>query len=137
MEAAIKELNQKECKIPKLDQKERDILYYFVLHKLMANVHEFGLGDLLKEYKDKYEPLYIEKTLLSLVAQGYLSEADGNIGIPDVTTLNKLKRLFLRRRVFDWFRRFVLQTWQFVWKHFIVTIIISVITAYLTTKLIG
>lgn len=116
---------------------EREILYQ-VYKKGFIPPHMFSLGYLHSEYKLKFEKEEIEKILYELIEKGYIVKVDvDGFAIPVLKKYKEIEKIFLWLRAKDWLVYHLRVTWEFVWKHFIVTIITAVITAYLTTRFLN
>lgn len=113
-------------------KEEKEILYHIFKQKFMIEVRLFSLGYLLSEYKGKFDKEDLEKSLNNLVKWEYLVRIDELRNDPSYGILNKKKyqeieKLFWKRRFLDWFKDILLRFWRFLWKHFIIAIIVLVV----------
>jgi hypothetical protein len=120
----------------RVQREERMILYRVYKQKFMVEAKLFSLGSLLSEYLGRFDKTDLERILDNLVKQGYLVKRNGDFGIPNARKFQEIKRFFWKHRALDWIKIALLETWLFLWKHFIVTIILAVITAYITAKIV-
>jgi len=121
-------------------KEEKEILYHIFKQKFMIEVRRFSLGYLLSKYKGKFDKEDLEKFLNNLVEREYLVRMDELRNDPSYGILNKKKyqeieKLFWERRVLDWLKDILLRFWRFLWKHFIITIIVLVVVGLIINYL--
>lgn len=106
------------------------------------NSNEFIVLAQFGELSSKLGGLKYEKILSSEDIQK--SQESPNIIInditkiyaPDVDKITEIKKILKYRRGMYWLKVNCILTWQFIWKHFIVTIIVAALTAYIITTYI-
>lgn len=145
----------------KLKKDEEKILYHIYKKRYMVNYRPFRISDLLSEFISEYNANDIINIINSLVSQGFIVVKTNGIALqvdaaqrfltgnpevveriplelcaPNVEKITEIKKLLRYRRGINWIKENFILTWQFVWKHFIVTIIVSALTTYIITKYI-
>ena len=55
---------------------------------------------------------------------------------PNVEKITEIKKLLRYCRGINWLKENIILTWRFIWRHFIVTIIVAALTTYIITKYI-
>ena len=126
----------------KLTKDEKDFLYSFVKDRSMVEAGSKPLPDLLSRYRGVYDRADINKMIKKLEALNYIGERLGehgylSYGITNITTYKKLYNEFRLRRYYERVRDSIKQGWSFLWRHFIITIIVALITAYLYIHIWG
>lgn len=150
----------------KLKKEEEEVLYHIYKKKYATDYRPFRISDIISEYIGKYNRLEIINVIGSLVSQGFIVLKTNNIPHPDpsqilailnarpelleiterqtdielcapvVDKITEIKKLLRYRISINWLKENIVLTWQFLWKHFIVDIIVSALTAYIITKYI-
>jgi hypothetical protein len=153
-------------KMVKLKKDEEEVLYHIYKQKFMTDYEPFRISDVISEYIDKYNREDIIDVIKSLVSQGFIvvktkkiphpepskildtlkakpelieiieAQTEIELCTPNVDKIIEIKKLLRYRRGINWLTENIILTWQFIWKHFIVTIIVSAITTYIVTKYI-
>jgi len=142
--------------INKLSKEERNFLYYFVKNKSMSQGRRTSISFFLPEFNGiVYDSKDVREILQNLVKADYLlgnvgkidkkttldgSEhytADMEYGIKDKSTYQQLYREYRIRLFIDKLRDYIIKLWEFLWKHFIITILTTIITTYIIIKLFG
>ena len=147
----------------KLKKDDEKILFHIYKKKYMINYKPFRTSDLESEFITEFNGEDIINIVYSLVSQGFIVvkmkgtklEVDKvqeilkthkNLDIveklgfelcaPNVEKITEIKKLLRYRRGINWLKEYVILTWRFIWKHFIVTIIVAALTTYIITKYI-
>jgi hypothetical protein len=127
--------------IDDLSKEELDILYIFVKGKYMYITAPAKLGYFLSVYKGIYDMNDVVAMLSKLVDKQYI-DVDSHMGtaiygIRDVSTYKNLRNIFKYRLYLDRILQFLKDSWSFLWRHFIITILVALITAYLYNRFFG
>lgn len=147
----------------KLKKDDEKILFHIYKKKYMTNYKPFGISDLVSEFITEFNVEDIIIIVYTLVSQGFIVvkkegmklEVDKvqeilktvtNLDIieklgfelcaPNVEKITEIKKLLRYRRGINWLKENIILTWRFIWKHFIVTIIVAALTTYIITKYI-
>ena len=145
----------------KLKKDEKNILYHVYKKKYMTDYKPFRITDLISDLIVEYNEENIIDAINSLVSKEFIIVKIGGVALPvdqiqsilkpdnhpeiidglelcapNVEKFNDIKKLLIYRRSEDWLSENITLTWQFIWKHFIVTIIVSALTTYIITKYI-
>jgi hypothetical protein len=147
----------------KLKKDDEKILFHIYIKKYMRNYKPFRISDLVSEFITEFNGDDIIIIVDSLVSQGFIVvkkkgmklEVDKvqeilktvnnpdiveklgfELCAPNVEKITEIKKLLRYRRAINWLKENIILTWQFIWRHFIVTIIVAALTTYIITKYI-
>jgi hypothetical protein len=119
----------------KLSKQDYKVLYCIWKHKAVIQRHYASVGFVHSQFIGELDEVEVKDSLKRLCEQGYIkfkSPDSDEFGIPDAQTFQKIKKLLWKYRLKDW----IIQVWDFLWKHFIITIITAAITSVFTHLLI-
>ena len=144
-----------------LETDEKKLLFHIYITKFGDNYKPFTINDLVYDFIKEYNQDDIIKNIASLASQEFvvvkrngttlnneivqrifkddpiITEMSGlELCAPNVEKMNEIKKGFRYRRGINWLKINCILTWQFIWKHFIVTIIVAALTAFIITKYI-
>jgi len=122
-----------------LTDEEIEILYFFVKNRYINVTSPILLPALWSEYSGMYDVTDLTAKLSKLKDRHYINacfiqEGNSGYGIWDVSTYKKLSKIFKYRLYRDKIFQFLKRTWEFLWRHFIITILTALITAYLYNR---
>jgi hypothetical protein len=154
----------------RLKKDEEDVLDYIYEEKYTNDYKPFKISDIISKYIGKYNNKEIIDVIYSFVSQGFIvfkikkstqpelvgildrlkanpellelveASLDMELCVPGVDKIDEIKKILRYRRGKNWLKKNTVLTWQFLWKHFIVaiivTLIVSVVTTYILTKYI-
>ena len=147
----------------KLKKDDEKILFHIYKKKYMTNYKPFRTSDLESEFITEFNGEDIINIVYSLVSQGFIvvkmkgtklevdkvqeilkKQKDPDIieklgfelCAPNVEKITDIKKLLRYRRGINWLKENIILTWRFIWKHFIVTIIVAALTTYIITEYI-
>ena len=147
----------------KLKKDDEKILFYIYKKKYVTNYKPFRTSDLVSEFITEFNGENIIDIVFSFVSKGFIvvkmkgTKLEVNqvqdilkngkspdmvdrygfeLCAPNVEKITEIKKLLRYRRGINWLKENIILTWRFIWRHFIVTIMVAIIVAALTTYII-
>lgn len=122
-----------------LGRAEKEILLYMYKTKPMINSNPSSLDNIYSIFREKYDIDPLKEYLRNIAWHKFIELKDEKFdifGIPNAYTINLIKEELGLVVYMDLIRQKFLETWSWLWEHFIITVMVSIVTAYLTTKFI-
>lgn len=117
----------------KLSQIEKSILWQLLKRDSVASSVAI-IND--EEIRKVYDPSEIKNAWENLKKNGLVDGVSNGGGFNSASAYKMAKKYFIYKFFFYKIYRYLKNTWNFLWKHFLITIILALITSIITNSLV-